>query len=439
MTEQAKRNYCLLSGALLTFFLTWSFTFSIYSIWLEQALGLSGEERGIVFSLGAFCALFILPAYGYLQDKLGLKKTLLYFVALMLVFCGPFSIFVYAPLLAFNVWYGALAGGLYFALAFGAGVGALETYVERVGRVTGFEFGKARMWGSVGWAVATFFTGRLFNLDPNINFCLASVTGTAFLIFVALVRPANTAQQEELFSQKAAALKISDALGLFSNPKFLALGLYVIGVTTVYAVYDQQFPSYFASVFSSRQEGNAMYGYLNSLQVFLEAGGLFLAPKLVNRIGAKQGLIVAGCIMAVRILGSGYADDAISISAMKLLHAAELPIMLVAMFKYIAANFDARLSATIYLVGFAFMTQIGASALSILAGIMYDTLGFAASYKIFGLIVCAFVIISHFVLSNDKNNIASVGLDQNTDADVLPPHDIKNDDVMTLNDNSKPG
>ena len=31
-----------------------------------------------------------------------------------------------------------------------------------------------------------------------------------------------------------------------------------------------------------------MYGFLNSLQVFLEAGGMFLAPLLVNRIGAKQ-------------------------------------------------------------------------------------------------------------------------------------------------------
>ena len=75
--------------------------------------------------------------------------------------------------------------------------------------------------------------------------------------------------------------------------------------------------------------------------------------------------------MAIRMFGSGYADDAISISAMKLLHAAELPIMLIAIFKYIAATFDARLSATIYLVGFSFMTQIGASVLSIVAGMMY--------------------------------------------------------------------
>lgn len=30
-----------------------------------------------------------------------------------------------------------------------------------------------------------------------------------------------------------------------------------------------------------------MYGYLNSFRVFLEAAGMFCAPWLVNRIGAK--------------------------------------------------------------------------------------------------------------------------------------------------------
>jgi OHS family lactose permease-like MFS transporter len=41
-----------------------------------------------------------------------------------------------------------------------------------------------------------------------------------------------------------------------------------------------------------------MYGYLNSFQVFLEAAGMFCAPWLVNRIGAKNGLIFAGMVMA---------------------------------------------------------------------------------------------------------------------------------------------
>lgn len=117
---------------------------------------------------------------------------------------------------------------------------------------------------------------------------------------------------------------------------------------------------------------------------------MFLAPFLVNKIGAKNGLVLSGVVMARSIIGSGYADDPYSISAMKLLHAVELPIMLIAIFKYISATFDARLSATIYIVGFQFMSQFAASGLSIVTEILYDEIGFAAAYKLIGMVVTFF-------------------------------------------------
>ena len=400
--DQSKRSYWLLSGAFFTFFLCWSFSFSLFPIWLSQAVGLSGENIGVIFSVGAVAALFIMPCYGYLQDKLGLRKHLLLFVAAAHIGSGPFLIYVYGPNLAQNLLPTAILGGIYFGIAFGAGVGALETYIERVSRFSGFEFGKARMWGSLGWAAATFVAGRIFNIDPNINFILASVSAIVFFTLVMLVRPAVDAETIAHENEDAAHLKLSDAFGLLANRKFWALATFVMGVSCIYTVYDQQFPVYFSSLFPTLEQGNEMFGYLNSFQVFLEAGGMFLAPFLVNRIGAKNGLVLSGVVMALRVIGSGYSDGAIEISIMKLLHAVELPIMLVSLFKYISATFDAHLSATIYIVGFQFMTQVAASGLSIIAGMMYDSVGFATSYKILGSIVAFFVVVSWFVLTNDR-------------------------------------
>ncbi|MDK5959436.1 MFS transporter, partial [Enterobacter hormaechei] len=124
-----------------------------------------------------------------------------------------------------------------------------------------------------------------------------------------------------------------DALRLLTLPRFWALVFFVIG-TCIYGVYDQQFPVYFSSQFATLQEGNEMYGYLNSFQVFLEAAGMFCAPWLVNRIGAKNGLIFAGMVMAMRMVASGLVEGPLLISITKLLHAVELPILLVAIFKY---------------------------------------------------------------------------------------------------------
>jgi OHS family lactose permease-like MFS transporter len=380
----SKKTYWMLSGAFFSFFLCWSFSFSLFPIWLNQHIGLSGEKIGIIFSCNAIAALFVMPCYGYLQDKLGLRKHLLIFIALMLVTVGPFFIFVYSPLLLSHFYFAALLGGLFFAVAFGAAIGVLECYVERVARTT-------------------FCAGYLFNKGPDINFWLASLSACVFIALIFSFKPSQAHLLLEKNNNKQAEkfdLKLISSL-LFMR-EFWAFVIFVMGVTCVYSVYDQQFSVYFASMFENRQEGNAMYGYLNSFQVFLEAGGMFLAPFLVIKIGAKNSLIVSGLIMAIRMIGSGFADDTITISLMKLLHAVELPIMLVAIFKYITQTFDARMSATLYIVGFQFSTQITASGLSIFAGMMYDNLGFPLSYKILGVIVLFFTIVSYFLLSSKQ-------------------------------------
>lgn len=402
MKNSQRSHYALLSGLLFSFFYTWSSAFSLISLWLSQKVGLKGTETGLFFSAVALTALCAQPLYGFIQDKLGLRKNLLWFLGFLLLISGPFFIFIFAPLLKISILSGAVAGGLYVGATFFAGIGALESYTERVSRILGFEFGKARMWGSLGWAVATFFAGMLFNINPNLNFWMASCSAAIFLLLLWQLREVKTDALSQLEYGKSSTLTLSDAMTLFRLPRFWALIVFVTGVS-VYNVYDQQFPVYFASLFSDVRHGNEMYGFLNSFQVFLEAGGMFLAPFVVNKIGAKNGLLLSGTIMALRVFGSGLAADAVTISCMKLLHAVELPILLIAMFKYITTRFDPRLSATLYLVGFQFITQVCASVLSPLAGHGYDLLGFADTYMIMGTLVLVLTLVSVFLLTGEKS------------------------------------
>jgi len=311
---------------------------------------------------------------------------------------GPFFIYIYGPLLHSDFYLAAVLGSIIFAIAFTAGIGVLETYIERAGRAVGFEFGAARMWGSLGWALATFFSGSLLNINPDYNFWLSSLSGIAFLVIVFCIDTNILVNNMSKLKTVTSPPKIEDVIGLFKLTEFWKFVVFILGVSCIYSVYDQQFPIYFSSLFPTEAEGNVIYGYLNSFQVFLEAGGMFLAPFIVNKIGAKNGLILSGLVMAIRIIGSGYADGYIFISAMKLLHAVELPILLVAIFKYISLNFEQRLSSTIYLIAFMVFSQVGASILSTGIGSLYDSIGFSASYKILGSIVAAFTFISIFLL-----------------------------------------
>lgn len=254
------------------------------------------------------------------------------------------------------------------------------------------------MWGSLGWAAATFFAGQLFNINPNINFWVASISAIVLFSIILSVKIEMTEQEIE----RAESVKLKDVGRLFLLKDFWFFIMYVLGVTVFYNVYDQQFPLYYSSLFPSEQIGNQVFGYLNSFQVFLEAGMMFAAPFIVNKIGPKKGLVLAGLLMAFRIIGSGLVTGPIGISGMKLIHAVELPIMLIAIFKYLAANFDTRLSSVLYLVGFQFATQVGASILSPIAGSFYDHIGFRYTYLLMGITVLAFTLISSYTLLNSK-------------------------------------
>lgn len=135
--------------------------------------------------------------------------------------------------------------------------------------------------------------------------------------------------------EKAESVTLRDVGNLFLLKEFWFFMIYVVGVTCVYGVYDQQFPIYYASLFPTESIGNQVFGYLNSFQVFLEAGMMFMTPFIVNKIGAKNSLILAGFLMGFRIIGSGLVVGPIGISSIKLIHALELPIMLIAIFKYL--------------------------------------------------------------------------------------------------------
>lgn len=156
----------------------------------------------------------------------------------------------------------------------------------------------------------------------------------------------------------------------------------------------------FVELFEDKERGTELYGYLNSTQVFLEFACTFLAPFVVNKIGAKNGMLLASTIMFARILLSGLVDTPLAISAVKLLHAPEVPLVIISLFKYITTRFNPALSATLYLVGYQMITQVMGAAMAPVAGYGYDTIGFAHTYVIMSILVFVTTILSFFLLKS---------------------------------------
>lgn len=401
------KNFWIFSGVLFLYFFIMATCFPFLPIWLSDIIGLSKTETGIVFSFISLFALVFQPIMGMLSDKLGLRKNLLWVMSILLFLFAPFFIYVFAPILKQNIIIGALLGGLYIGFVFSAGCGTIEAYVEKVSRQSFFEYGRARMFGCIGWGICATCSGLLFNIDPTLVFWMGSFAALLMMILLFIAKPQQhpTTQVLDKLGVNHNQFNLKMVLGLFRMRSMWMFILYVVGVACIYDVFDQQFASFFKGFFSSPQEGNKVFGYVTTAGEAANALIMFFAPWVINRIGAKNTLLIAGSIMTLRIVGSSFATTTYEVILLKMLHALEVPFLLVGAFKYINQAFDVRLSATVYLIGFQFAKQCGVIFFSAWAGHLYDNIGFQSTYIILGLITLTVTIISAFTLSSRKPKV----------------------------------
>lgn len=209
----------------------------------------------------------------------------------------------------------------------------------------------------------------------------------------------SSAKVADAVGANNSAFSLKLALELFKQPKLWFLSLYVVGVSCTYDVFDQQFANFFTSFFATGEQGTRVFGYVTTMGELLNASIMFFAPLIVNRIGGKNALLLAGTIMSVRIIGSSFATTALEVVILKTLHMFEIPFLIVGCFKYITSQFEVRFSATIYLVCFCFFKQLAMIFMSVLAGKMYESIGFQGAYLVLGIIALSFTLISVFTLS----------------------------------------
>ncbi|EKC2495402.1 oligosaccharide MFS transporter [Salmonella enterica] len=406
MLPPGKRNYILLSIFDFLYLFAWSATMAFFVIWTTQHLGISATQTGLLFSINAFIALLMQPFFGFISDKFGLKKKLIWILVALLLPVGPFFIYAYAPLLRHHFWLGAVLGGAYLGIIFNSGSGVIDSYIDKISRRYRFEYGRVRMWGSLGWAAAAWIVGKYIDSIPNLSFWLASCA----IIVAAICFKLTKIELTEDEIEKTDSLKVSHALELAKNSQFWMLLLFTLFVTQIYDTYDQQFAQYFSMQFPTPEEGNHWYGILASVQVCGETLFLCLMPWFVNRTGAKWALVIAGTIMSLRIVGSAIQLGPVWIAAVKMMHAVEKPLILVSVFKFIAASFDNKLSSTVYLL-VMFVASIATTIYSPVAGYLYDTIGFADTYLILGSVAGFFTLVSVFTLRGPRtDNVATQSL-----------------------------
>lgn len=408
---QALKNpsYLQSSTTFLLFFASWGIWWSFFQIWLtneEKGLGFSGAQVGTLYSINSIGTLIVMLFYGTTQDRLGLKRNLAIIASSIMALTGPFMIWVYRPLLESNFMLGAIVGSIVLSFGFLAAAGLLEAISERYSRVYNFEYGQARMWGSIGYALVALVAGFLFTINPNINFWLGSLFGLLCLLVQIFWKNAPIPADTIAVNIAQATPGIREMVGLLKIKSLWAIIVFVFLSWTFYTVFDQQmFPEFYTNLFDTQERGQQVYGVLNSVQVFVEAAMMGLVPLIMRRYGVKTTLMMGIGVMFIRILGCAIFTDPVIISLVKMLHAPEVALCILPVFRYFTLHFNPALSATLYMVGFQIASQIGNVILSPVLGSVRDALGYQPTfYLIAGVVALAFVY-GLFILKNDDEQV----------------------------------
>ncbi|MCM0583070.1 oligosaccharide MFS transporter [Weissella diestrammenae] len=385
-----------------SYFFIWAIVAGYLTLWLEQVAKLNGSQAGIIFSMMAAMSLIFQPIFGYFSDRLVMKKTLVFIILGAGALIGPYFQWLFMPILdETNSFVVAIITGIYLSFVLNGGVSVIEQYIQRASVTNHFEFGHSRIGGSVAGAVAAFVGGRLFLWQPNSIFWAATVTALIAIIMFAFFDKINDDNSTHI-ADASEKISMRDVRHIFKLRNFWVLGIFYMGASALYDVFDQQFVIFFQTFFHSVSAATTVYSNTTTIQMFIEMILMIPMPYLINKIGARNGLLIYGFITALRIIGTALAPNWIFIVVLRLLAGFEMPLVLISIMKYIAGSFDNKLYATVYALAANFMKQVSVFAFSALAGNFYDSLGFQTTYLIMGSFVLVVTIFAAIFLEKDR-------------------------------------
>lgn len=410
-------------GLFFFYFAIWQLVMTFLAPWLEEEVGMSLGNIGLLQSMMALTALCLQPFYGYVQDRLGFRKNLFAFVVVMGAAMGPFFAFVFPPIVQLNQVLGAVVGGIFLSLVLNAGVGVVEAFNERSSRANGFEYGHVRLFGSVAGATASLVGGFIWAANPDNIWWVGTFSAIVLgaLLFVARTPEPGSAAQAEAATEATERPKVDkDTLKrLLRDRSFVGFMILMFGTAALYDVFDGQYAIYFGQHVTGAGDPQVLFSRVVFVQILLEAAVMVAMPFVINKIGAKRGLQIFALVLVVRVVGSALLTSTEALILWRLLASIEMPLMLVSVMKYITRMFDVQISATAYMVGFNTAKQIGVFVFSWVFGLSYDAIGFSSSYLVMGVVVLAVLVASSLLMRDDKGLPDPVGKAADGDADVL--------------------
>ena len=297
--------------------------FPFYSLYLNENLGLSGKQVGLAMGVFHLVGLIGQPAWGYLADRTGARKTVLVVITLgmALGFVAFWHVRSYAALLLVSMFFAAFYTSL-IPQGLSLGLGLLY-------RSSNSHFEWVRAFGSVGFLITCF--GFPFFLDAvasgtdEADLGLLFPSAAAIILLTAGVVFLIPNQKNIREQAKPGAWRL-----LIADRKFLRFLLYVFLVNFMLDGPMFLFPIFVKKIAPENTLGTLKWLWL--IMLVPEIIAIALSGRIRRRIGVRLLMFSGLAAGGLKWLACGFLGDLpVVLHVSMLLHSVYVVGALVAM------------------------------------------------------------------------------------------------------------
>lgn len=329
--------------------------------YLQQ--GLSGIEIGLILTFGSLIGLFTSPLWGRWSDsgaplprilQLGLVAT-----GIGLILLSQQSVFL---LLALCAGAQALGSAGLFPLS--------DTLALRISQARRAGYGSIRVFGSAGWAVVVLVSGWIIERTGLISGFFGGAAGffSAALILLAIPKtlPGEPGERPRAESGLRHTLR-----ELRETPALWGLGLALL-VRGVLSDGHLQFGNIYLEELGATA---AVIGIASMVTAVIELPGMFIADRVVKRVGAPRTLLASFFITGTKFLLVLLFPAVWSVMVTRAIEGIAFSLYTIGLINYVTRRASAAHMVTMLALFTVTLTALNQILGAPIGGIVFDAVG----------------------------------------------------------------
>ncbi|WP_078544915.1 MFS transporter [Litchfieldia alkalitelluris] len=330
--------------------------------------GFSASQVGILLAIGPFASLISEPMGGFLSDKIkSIKKVLLICIIGMLV----------SGIILFQLdHFAAIALVIYCLFFFLAPSGGLsDSLSQKTADQTNVSFGSIRLWGSLGFGIASITIGYLLAYIGGVENVVVP-----FVLFCVIVLVACLFLKDIKVTDSSAKVNVKDAFLLFKNIPFVLFLVIVLFITLGHRANDL----YLSIFIKELGGGETTIGWAFFWGVSTEVLVFFTSGLWYRKFKDLTFIIIAAVLYGVRFIGMSFATSPVELLFYQLLHGFTFGIFFTVALSYVTKIIPAQLQSTGHVLLISVFFGYSGMISALLGGKLIESYSISSLYLLIG-------------------------------------------------------